>query len=89
MSRLLPIARHGALVYNTWCQIGKLSPERMLSWQHFSVLFSDALSKYVEVNSDVPKAVSAGEDKTVCREVISQLNQMMLQQAFRSVYIAC
>ena len=83
MSGLLPIARHGALLYSTLCQIGRLSPQKLLSWRHFLASYSTALAQYASHHHDVSKAVGSGGATIVCKEVTQQLNIMILQDTFR------
>lgn len=89
MSLLTTIARHGALVYNAMCHIGGLSPQSMLSWQHYVDLYSNALSEYATQHRDVAKTICEGSDHvTVFDDIIQQINQRLLQDAFRLVYFA-
>lgn len=87
MSLLTPIARHGALVYNAMCHIGGgISPQSMLSWQHFVDLYSKALSEYAATqHRDMAEAIiSEGSNRvTVFDDIIQRINQTLLQDAFR------
>ncbi len=88
MSSLLPIAGQGALLYNILCrQLGQSSSQRLQNWQHFSKLYSEAVSLYGKKHPDVVKEVqSRGEGVgAVLKKLVQHLNQTILQDAFRYV----
>lgn len=84
MTSLVPIARQGALVYNILCQIGRTTPQRQQSWQHFSELYSRALGEFVQHHPDTSKTLCAGGDvSAVVEGILQKLSQTLLQDAFR------
>ena len=89
-SLLFPVAKQGAFYYNIISQIGNSTSNGCQSWGHFSMLFSEALTSYVKTHPDSPKKI-CGEDNAVIKEVVSgiiqQLNQTLLQDAFRLDYL--
>lgn len=87
MSILLPIAKQGALLFNIMCrQLGESSTHRLQNWKHFSKMYSEALSLYVEKHPNITKKMSSG-DKGTLKEISRHLNEAILQDAFRWAYV--
>ena len=84
MSSLLPLARQGAFLYHILCrQLGGSPSHGLQNWQHFTNLYSKALSPYSEM---VAKIQSGGEGMaTLLQDIVQHLNQTVLQDAFRYV----
>lgn len=86
LSLLVPVARHGAMVYNIMGQTAKTVPFSLQGWKHFMNLFREALVSYVKRNPDTSGRLRGGND-SVQREIVNgilqQMNQTLLQNAFR------
>lgn len=77
-----PLATHAALTYNM-CQAEKTSALGMLSWRHFSQLFSQALQLFLQTQSgEVTPLVLEGVVRDI-QPIITRFNKTLLQDAFR------
>lgn len=88
LTALLPMATHAALAYDVTRQLAEVKPQCRLSWDHFTQLFSKAVSDYAEGNHDVTsialwKMKDSNEVRNAIHGLIRKLNQTLLQEMFR------